>query len=116
MIRRRLVRVPRWFGRLAFAFALFSQFAGLALTVQEGLGGRGIGVHIEAVGQGGHYAHDESTCGACQLRAMHARVATPPRLEILTGFGPVAHSVRAIRAPRAERASSNLSRAPPAVI
>ena len=117
---RRLVPVaeprPSWLRQLAFVFVLLSQLVGVALTVEEGRGGLGAGTHIEAVGTRAHYAHDETTCGACHLRSMHGGLPTAPRLALLRDLDVVEHGLRASTPPAAYRILSNTSRAPPSVI
>ena len=107
---------PSWMRRFAFVFAMLAQLTGLALTVTEGREGLGAGTHIEAVGTKAHYSHDETTCGACHLRSMHGRVATPPRLAADEEYGPADHDACAAQPCAADPLSSNLSRAPPTVI
>jgi hypothetical protein len=102
--------------RFAFVFAILAQLVGVALTVEEGRGGLGAGTHIEAVGNRAHYAHDETTCGACHLRSMHGGMAAPPRLVLPLDFGPTDHGTRHALPPVADQVASNLSRAPPVVI
>ena len=107
---------PSWLRRVAFALVLLAQVAGIALGVTEGRDGVGAGTHIEAVGTKAHYSHDETTCGACQLRSMHGRVAAATRLAAGDDLRPTEHGAPASRPPIVEPASSNHSRAPPTVI
>jgi len=102
--------------RFAFVFALLAQLVGVGLTVEEGRGGIGAGTHIEAVGTKAHYAHDETTCGACHLRSMHGGLAAAPRLDLARHFGPSEVRTRLALPPLVERPHANPSRAPPAVI
>jgi hypothetical protein len=105
-----------WLRHLAIVLAAVSQLAGVALPLLEGHEGRGAGTHIEAVGNTAHYVHDESTCGACQVRSMHGCVAPPPAPDVFD-VASLAPRGRAFDAPpRAERSSANLTRAPPSVI
>jgi cytochrome c553 len=107
---------PSWLRRLAFVCAILAQLTGLALGVAEGRAGLGAGTHIEAVGTNGHYAHDETTCGACHLRSMHGRVAAAPRLPVDEQIATEEPGALPAHPPVADRTTSNLSRAPPAVI
>lgn len=110
--RRRL----GWLWHLGVVLAAVSQLSGLLLPLLEGREGRGMGTHIEAVGDKVHYVHDESTCGACHVRSMHGRVAPPPRLAISRDVRAVGYGLDASGPPLAERTSSNRTRAPPSVI
>jgi hypothetical protein len=107
---------PSWLRQLAFVFALLAQLAGVALAVEEGRAGLGAGTHIEAVGDKAHYAHDESTCGACHVRSLHGRVAAAPRLGPDREAAAVDHGAVESHPPVADRPLSNPSRAPPTVI
>lgn len=115
--RPRLVRHRvGWLWHLAVVFAAVAQLAGVLLPLLEGREGRGMGTHIEAVGDTSHYVHDDATCGACQVRSMHGRAAPPPRLALPGDEGPAVHGFVASAAPRAEGPAANRTRAPPVVI
>jgi hypothetical protein len=106
-----------WLRHLAILLAAVSQLAGVALLpLLEGHEGRGVGTHIEAVGNKTHYVHDETTCGACHVRSMHGRVVLPPRVPAPRDVAVVPYAPSALRPPLADRTPANLTRAPPSVI
>lgn len=65
----------RWAWRVATAFAFLAQ-CWIALAPLAEHRGFGASAHVEAAGIDKHFAHDEATCAACAVLALH--VAVPP--------------------------------------
>ena len=58
--------------KFAAILAATAQLAFACLPVVEGRLGVGLGPHVDASSAGGHYAHDEGRCAACQAQGIHA--------------------------------------------
>jgi len=100
--------------RVAVAITLLAQGWIVGAPLADG---RGVGAsaHVEAAGTNDHYSHDESTCAACAVMALHAALTSQVAL-------PIAHEVVATTTlvPTLRYTSSELarprSRDPPATV
>lgn len=110
---------PRFLGRRFFAvFALLATIAQIvvaAAPLAEGRDGR-MASHVEANGQAAHFAHNDATCAACQVRTIHGTTSASPAAL------PVVHLASTIRVAgtlvvvSADRYPRENPRAPPSVI
>lgn len=110
---RRERRRHSWVWRIATAIALLAQcwVAAASLADARGLGAS---AHVEADGTSKHFAHDEASCAACILLALHAPAPSQPSVDLPQPGSSRADVVAPPSAPpTADERPSNPSRAPP---
>ncbi len=109
----RLHRRPNsWAWRVATAIALLAQcwVAAASLADARGLGAS---AHVEASGTSKHFGHDEATCAACILLALHAPPAAPPGSDLAVTVARSSVVVAPATFTPVAEPPSNPSRAPP---
>ncbi len=103
--------------RLLAALAIVAQVAVALSALAEGRDGIGVAAHVEASGSSAtHYAHNESTCTACQARSLHGTAPAIPTDAPALAARATATGTAPIDAPSGPELPDNPARAPPCVI
>ena len=103
--------------RLLAVLAIVAQVAVAIAALGEGRAGIGSAPHVEALGGSAtHYAHNESTCIACQARSLHGAAAPIPAVPPALAAHATAAATASIDAPSGPELPDNPARAPPCVI
>jgi len=115
----RTARRTRWIAlhRLLAVLAVVAQVAVACSALAEGRDGIGAAPHVEATGSAAnHYAHNESTCAACQARSLHGAAPSIPAVAPALAARATAVGTASIDAPTGPELPDNPARAPPCVI
>lgn len=104
---RRLLR------RVGRVLAVVAQLVVLFAPLAEAREDRLLGAHVEGPRTAPHPGHHPESCPACLLLSVHSRPAERPRLSTVARHVNALPPAASTYAPRALRAISNASRAPP---